>query len=88
MAIKKREVAEPISIKEKAEILIQRAEDLIGPGDVVCLNSGGPNMLVMGVIDKQATCVWVADPADHCNMLAFAKFGVMTVHVVTKASHE
>jgi len=61
-----------------------RPTPTFNPGDVVRLNSGGPNMLVMGVIEGFATCVWIGDPHEHRNSLEFSKFNVHTVRIVAK----
>lgn len=88
MGIQKRTIKQPLSIEDRAAIEIQKAEGAIDTGDVVRLNSGGPNMLVMGVFDKKATCCWVADPVQHVNMLAFGRFDLMTIYIIAKNSAE
>jgi len=53
----------------------------IAIGDVVKLNSGGPDMTVQGICERRIDCQWI----DHCNITGKLVIDVACLTLVSKA---
>lgn len=51
-------------------------------GSVVVLKSGGPNMLVSGLYENSAVCVWLGDQEEDESPLRFDFFDRATLTVL------